>query len=229
MIDKHKSINLIINGQSLAPACGLVCQVDRRHIKVIEEISLPNSGSLMDVAQIMIAKYGGLKYRATYETTPAKDGKANWSDSVLLYNRLEPEFHTLSDKSFYGENDNRILNSVNALNAVLSCNNNQYRLSISADAKGLMRDLEQCTYLPGTRKFNDEDKTLGHLSACLQILIYRLFPMAKVKKPVKSNIPAPNTGARVFYDLRHKKHTGPYRGFKYDLSNAINRPDDSNA
>lgn len=229
MINPNLPLSLIINGSSLSPSCGLVVQIERKHVTVIEEIYLKDSGSLMDVAAAMVQKYGGNKYFATFETTPAKDGKANWSDSVLLYNYLLPHFKTLSDKSYYNEDDKRLLDAVNALNNILSCTTNDYRLSIAAGAKFLVRDLEQVTYQPGSRKLNEEDKSLGHLSACLQIIVYRLFPMTRTRKERKSNIPPENTGARLFWNSRHKKKTvGKHAGYRYDLSGTFNAPRSNN-
>lgn len=201
-------LNLVINGNSLSPSAGLVLQVDKRHIRVIEEIYLKDSGSLMDVAAVMVEKYGGNRYRATFETSPAKDGKANWSDSVLLYNYLQFHFLQLRDHSFYKEDNERMTNAINSLNAILSCNTNEFRLSIAAGCKGLVRDLEQVTYIPGTRKINEDEKGLGQLSACLQIVVFRMFPIQRVN-PLKPVERERSDVGKIFYAQRMRPLQGP--------------------
>lgn len=194
----------VINPNSAAPAVGIVCRKDRDGLTVTDEIFL-ETGSAANVATEMIKRYGGKKLAAQVELVPDyASGKANYPESTMIFNMLEPNFAKLSERSKFDPDSDWEKSSISHMVNIISCNMPGYRLKIKEGLSKLVRDLEQLQYIEGTRKINREDPTLGHLSACLQSVCYRVFPVRRFTTPVKSKIPPPYTGARLFWDQRHK-------------------------
>ena len=207
-LDPNRLINIVINGNSAAPVAGIIAQKVEGKLFVHDEVYIMTSGNPLDAADAIADKYGGKEYRAQFDMVPDwRDGKANHTDGIATYNRLNPHFLGLQDMSYYAGLDHREVDSINSLLALFSCTKDNCRLFISDRCKSLLRDLDQCVYMPGTRKVSREDKALYHVSSCLQILALRMFPVQRLD-PTKPPERKRSDLGEIFYAQRMKNQYG---------------------
>jgi len=186
------------------PIGAIVYQLREKSLYILDEALLEASGNPLDALAILAGKYGGPKVDCTLDlSVDPNDGKVNATDATVAQNYLMTRFRSVRNRCFYKGAESRQIDAVNSVNEVLSCNSPN-RLYIAQGCKRLIRDLSQMTFRQGERKLNTDDKSLGALSSCLQIVCYRLFPVQITYPKTIDTAPPIGSDGRLFWDQRHR-------------------------
>lgn len=186
--DPLKPLMLCIdfNASSVAPMCGVVCQLHKyadgvEFIQVLSEIEIYNGNTplLMDAFTKQYRGHtGGVEI---YGDTQGfyRGATTGVNDFLIAQQHLQKSFRNVSinvSKANYLEEDR-----IASVNSLLLNENGDVRMFINPDCKALLRDLTSVRY-NAQGKLNKKNAELTHTSDAISYMIHYRFPIGQVKE-----------------------------------------------
>jgi hypothetical protein len=174
---------------NVSPLCAVVLQADPdgRYCWILDEIVIPDSAQTKDAAKEFARRYVKLRVGEGKQSRQpavhfygdasgrARDTRGSESDLDLIAEVLDAAFDDVTDDT--PSSNPRVVDRVNAVNALLDPSKGSPRLQIDPKCKTLIRDLEQVAFKPGTRELDKGNGQLTHVSDALGYPITDLFPV----------------------------------------------------
>lgn len=151
---------------NVSPFTGVICQIVKDTINVIDEIFVENSHT-KEICEIISRRYPG-----QWTIIPDSTGNARKTASAGLTDHLILRNHGYNVP--FVQNPFRV-DRYNEVNAMLESG----RIKIDPKCVKLIKDLEQVSYKEGTNMPETKDLSLTHISDALGYLVHWAFPMIK--------------------------------------------------
>jgi len=166
------------------PLCSVILQEQPNgEVWAIDEIHVTGSARTWDATDAFLDRYKGHRGNVrVYGDASGRSGKtsARQTDYDIIEDAYRPVFcdrlsmlPTTSNPSMY--------ESVQDVNCLLRSADGRMRLYFSPKCEYTIRDMEQVTFVPGTRQLDKSDPELTHHSDALRYYISDKFPARRVQ------------------------------------------------
>lgn len=194
---------------NVSPLCGVVAQHDEksRTMHVLEELVISDNAQTRVACQMFAEKWKHKAAECWYmcdESGGARSTRTTESDVLIMQGEMPKHFKR--NRSLNGAPKPRVLDRINATNAMLDPAIGNPRLTIDPSCKTLIEDFESVVW-ESYGKLDKRDPKRTHMSDAASYVLARLFPVTtevpafgldgslqrpvQVKPPQERGFPAP--------------------------------------
>lgn len=183
---------------NVAPLCACVMQIDieARHVWIIDEIYIPDSGQTRDACIEFSRRWSSVDIGGGHIVRPAvaytgdragghRDTRGGESDLDIMGQVLRANFQSVQNRCDYTQH--WVSDRVNAVNALLQpSENSESRLDIAKHCEYTIRDFEQVAWLKGTREIDKKSNPNNtHMSDAIGYCVIAHFPVREIIKSTR--------------------------------------------